>query len=101
MAREPHHTINGIPVVAVCKRCGREFLSLPQDGIDHWGVLRYRDSPAVECGGVVEPVVAADRPGDVPCGSDLIPDGNRGSAETESRRHPHDTTSDLLRKGET
>jgi hypothetical protein len=45
--------INGMPVVAVCTRCGREFLGMPRDGIDHYGVRvsGYHDHKT--CGGRV------------------------------------------------
>jgi len=46
--------INGMPVIGVCQRCGREFLTMPLDGRDHWGVKRYKDRGPVECGGFVE-----------------------------------------------
>jgi hypothetical protein len=56
MARE-ECTAASLPVIATCERCGRGFLTLPQDGRDHYGVKRYRNRDYVPCGGRVIPSV--------------------------------------------
>jgi hypothetical protein len=55
--------INGTPVVGVCQNCGREFLTMPGDGRDHYApagsVLRRYDPDPGECGGRIERCKAA------------------------------------------
>ena len=47
--------INGMPVVGVCNRCGREFLTMLGDGTDHYGIPDNRRAAAWrECGGRIE-----------------------------------------------
>lgn len=44
-------------VIAECKRCGREFVTLPNDGIDHYSpraaYIAGLVGPRQECGGEV------------------------------------------------
>lgn len=43
--------------IARCDRCGREFLTMPKDGMDHYGVREYGTNISRICGGTVKPLV--------------------------------------------
>ena len=46
-ATQAHKGTSDVSLVGLCQRCGRGFVTMPLDGIDHWG---FRGA---ECGGVV------------------------------------------------
>jgi hypothetical protein len=51
-------------IVGRCERCGREFLTMPKDRRDNYGVKRYVDREMVACRGRVMPVATVGEEAD-------------------------------------
>lgn len=51
-----------LPVVGNCEKCGRKFVTLPPDGIDHYypANTRQRSQTDEECGGRVVKIEKRD-----------------------------------------
>ena len=43
-------------VIGRCERCGQEFVTMPRDGMDHFGRRQYGTNISKVCGGAVIPL---------------------------------------------
>lgn len=47
-------------IVGKCEKCGREFITMPRDGKDHFGYKQYGSPFIPVCGGTVKPTGTGD-----------------------------------------